>query len=156
MKIINTVLLFVVLNSCKTGNQEADIIYFNGKIWTGDSSLPWAEVIGLKGNKIIYTGKNIDSFKTNKTRMVDLQGMLVVPGFIDNHTHFLSGGFQLASVDLKAAQTPQEFISIMKEFCDRHPDDRWIQGGNWDHEAWGGKLPEKEWIDSVTGNHPVF
>jgi len=95
-------------------------------------------------------------YKGSKTEMIDLQGKLVVPGFIDNHTHFLSGGYSLASVDLKAAKTPPEFISFMKEYCNLHPDDRWIQGGNWDHEAWGGELPKKEWIDSVTGNHPVF
>lgn len=156
MKIYITILFIVVVYSCKTKNQTADTIYFNAKIWTADSSQPWADVMAVKGNEIVYVGKGFNNYDTASAKMVDLQGKLVVPGFIDNHTHFLNGGYQLASVDLKAARTPKEFISIMKEFCSRHTDDRWIQGGNWDHEAWGGELPKKEWIDSVTGNHPVF
>jgi predicted amidohydrolase YtcJ len=57
---------------------------------------------------------------------------------------------------LRKAKSPQEFISILKEFCQQQNDDRWILGGDWDHEAWGGELPLRSWIDSVTGNHPVF
>jgi predicted amidohydrolase YtcJ len=98
----------------------------------------------------------MDDYRGPKTEMIDLGGKMVVPGFIDNHTHFLSGGYNLSGVDLRKAKTKAEFIQILKEFCSRYNDDRWILGGDWDHEAWGGELPAKEWIDSITGNHPVF
>ncbi|TAL46699.1 MAG: amidohydrolase [Chitinophagaceae bacterium] len=143
------------LFSCRQ-KETADKIFFNSKIWTGDSSQPWAEAIAIKGNKIIYIGKDFQQFKGSNTETVDLNGKLLVPGFIDNHTHFLGGGYNLASVNLRAAKTPLEFISILKIYCQQNKDDRWIQGGDWDHEAWGGELPTKEWIDSVTGDHPVF
>ncbi|HET9432996.1 MAG TPA: amidohydrolase, partial [Chitinophagaceae bacterium] len=68
----------------------------------------------------------------------------------------LSGGYSLSGVDLRKAKTKQEFISLLKEFCGKYNDDRWILGGNWDHEAWGGELPTRHWIDSVTGDHPLF
>ena len=134
----------------------ADRIYINAKIWTGNATMPWAEAIAIKNNKIIYTGKNYQSFKGKNTEVIDLKNKMMVPGFIDNHTHFISGGYNLSGVDLRKAKSKQEFISILKEFCKQHDDDRWIQGGDWDHEAWGGELPSKEWIDSVTGNHPLF
>jgi predicted amidohydrolase YtcJ len=85
-----------------------------------------------------------------------LQGKFVTPGFIDNHTHFLSGGYQLASVNLRTAKTPAEFIQIMKGFASTMNEGGWVSGGDWDHEAWGGELPRREWIDSITGDHPVF
>ncbi|MBI5857532.1 MAG: amidohydrolase [Sphingobacteriales bacterium] len=136
--------------------ETADKIYINAKIWTADDSMPWAEAIAIKDNKIIYTGKNYEQYKGSNTTVTDLKSKMVVPGFIDNHTHFLNGGYNLAGVQLRYAKTPADFIRILKEFCLQHPDDRWIQGGDWDHENWGGELPRKEWIDSVTGNHPLF
>ena len=151
---IATAIFFFSCN--QTGKEAADKIYFNAKIWTGDSANAWADAIAIKGNEIVYVGKDYQSFKGNNTEMVDLGGKLVTPGFIDNHTHFLSGGYNLSAVDLRKAKTPQEFISILKEFCGKQNDDRWILGGDWDHEAWGGELPSRSWIDSVSGNHPVF
>lgn len=155
-RIVAFALSMVFLISCSNTNETADIVYYNAKIWTGDSSAPWASAVAIKGNSILYSGNNYSSYKGEKTTMVDLEGKLLVPGFMDNHTHFLSGGYNLASVDLRKARTKQEFISILKEYCEKYPDDRWILGGDWDHEAWGGELPEKEWIDSITGIHPVL
>ena len=146
-----------ILFSCnKKQDDPADKIYFNARIWTGDSTNAWANAMAIKGNEIVYVGKEYESFKGSNTKMIDLRGKLMLPGFIDNHTHFLSGGYNLSSVDLRRAKTKQEFISILKEFCNQRNDDRWILGGDWDHEAWGGELPSRSWIDSVTGNHPVF
>lgn len=137
-------------------NNFADKIYINANIWTGDVANPSAKAIAIKDNTIIYVGDNYKSYKSSTTAIVDLEGKMLVPGFIDNHTHFLNGGYNLAGVQLRYAKTPADFIRILKEFCQQHPDDRWIQGGDWDHENWGGELPKKEWIDSVTGNHPLF
>ena len=151
---IATAILFF---SCdKVEKEAADKIYFNAKIWTGDSANAWADAIAINGNGIVYVGKDYQSFKGANTEMIDLGGKLMTPGLIDNHTHFLFGGYTLSGVDLRKAKTQKEFISILKEFCRKYDDDRWILGGNWDHEVWGGELPSRDWIDSVTGNHPIF
>jgi predicted amidohydrolase YtcJ len=156
-RILFAVFTIAILISCnEKQNEAADKIYFNAKIWTGDSANAWADAIAIKGNEIVYVGKDYQSFKDANTEMIDLGGKLMTPGFIDNHTHFLSGGYNLSAVDLRKAKTPQEFISILKEFCQKQNDDRWILGGDWDHEVWGGELPSRSWIDSVTGNHPIF
>jgi predicted amidohydrolase YtcJ len=150
-------ILAAIFISCAGKNQiSADKIYFHTRIWTGDSTNAWAEAIALSGNKIIYVGKDYQPYKSNKTEMIDLNDKLLLPGFIDNHTHFLSGGYNLSGVDLKKAKSQKELITLLKEFCRQHPDDRWILGGDWDHEAWGGELPSRHWIDSVCGDHPVF
>src|SRR2546425_1483554 len=80
-----------------------------------------------------------------------------MPGFADGHTHFISGGFQLASVDLRDAASPQEFVRRLKEYAAHLKPGEWITGGGWDHTLWrGAPLPHHEWIDSVTPNNPVF
>ena len=144
------------LQSCQNAREAADVLYVNAIIWTGDSAQPAASVMAVKGDKILYVGGDANLHKGPRTRVVDLKGRFVVPGFIDNHTHFLSGGFQLASVDLRSAKTPQEFIQRLADFASNLPEGRWITGGDWDHETWGGELPKKEWIDSVTARNPVF
>ena len=80
-----------------------------------------------------------------------------MPGFADGHTHFVQGGFQLASLDLRDAATPEEFVRRIAAFAKTRQPGQWIQGGDWDHTLWRGQpLPRREWIDSVTPDNPVF
>lgn len=148
--------LFIALSifffSCS--QNKADAVYFNGNIWTGNVSNPTVTVLAVKDGKIVYTGDDKEAFTANE--MVDLEGKLVVPGFTDNHTHFLSAGYGLSSVRLKDAMTKEEFIGRIAQFCNERPGSGWIMEGNWDHENWGGELPSKTWVDSVTGDHPLF
>jgi predicted amidohydrolase YtcJ len=146
---------FLLLFSCNN-REKADHIYIHAKIWTGDSTQPWAEAIGIKNNTILFVGNDYLPYKGDHSTITDLQGKMIVPGFIDNHTHFLSGGFRLASLNLRQAKSKDSFIQIIKHFALGFPPGRWIRGGDWDHEAWGGELPRKEWVDSITGNHPLI
>jgi predicted amidohydrolase YtcJ len=147
-------LLAVVVFLFSCSGKKADKVYFNGNIWTGDVSNPIASVIAIKDGKIVYVGD--DAAVYSASEKIDLGGKLVVPGFTDNHTHFLSAGYGLSSVKLKDAMTKEEFIKRIADFCKSHPDSTWVMEGSWDHENWGGELPSKEWIDSVTGDHPLF
>ncbi|MEP6731038.1 MAG: amidohydrolase, partial [bacterium] len=88
--------------------------------------------------------------------VVDGKGMMITPGFTDAHVHFLDGGFALSSVQLRDAKTKDEFIRRIKAFAATVPKGTWILNGDWDHTSWGGALPERGWIDSVTPNNPVW
>lgn len=138
---------------------QPDITAFiNGKIYTVNEKQPLAEAVVIQGNKILFVGTNEDYAKhvNNESVIIDLQGKLMLPGFIDNHTHFISGGFYLNGIDLRNAKTTAEFINLIKEYAESKPG-KWITGGNWDHEAWEKKVyPRKEWIDELTPNTPVF
>jgi predicted amidohydrolase YtcJ len=70
--------------------------------------------------------------------------------------HFLDGGSTLASVQLRDAQSPEEFARRIADFAVRTMPGEWITGGTWDHTNWGGELPRREWIDSVTPDNPVW
>jgi predicted amidohydrolase YtcJ len=81
---------------------------------------------------------------------------MVLPGFTDAHVHFIDGGFALQSVKLRDAKTKAEFIRRIGAFAKAVPAGAWILNGDWDHENWGGELPARQWIDSVTPNNPVW
>ena len=135
-------------------------IFVRGVVWTGqaEGDLPTAEAFAVRGGRFVRVGTNaeIRALAGPRTEIVDLDHAFVVPGFIDNHVHFLSGGFNLQSVDLRSARSPQAFKDRMATFAAKTEKGRWIVGGDWDHEAWGGALPTRQWIDPHTPDHPVF
>ncbi len=142
------------------GAQEAEVVLFGGRIWTGAGSAEAGSqptAIAVANGRILAVGSDNDvvRFVGPPTRRIDLQGRLVVPGFIDAHTHFVEGGFELASVKLRDAAKPEEFARRIGEFAAAQPQ-QWVTGGTWDHELWGGELPRRDWIDSLTPDTPVF
>jgi predicted amidohydrolase YtcJ len=135
-----------------------EAIYVNGNIWTGDAKQPKAAAIAIAEGSIVAVGSSdaVRKLAAKSTRIVDLQGARVVPGFIDNHVHFVSGGLALDRVDLRDAATPAEFSRRIAHAAARLPKGRWVLDGNWDHETWGGQLPTRDWIDKQTPATPVF
>ncbi|HEX4972736.1 MAG TPA: amidohydrolase [Steroidobacteraceae bacterium] len=128
----------------------------NARIWTGDDAQPWAQALVVDGETLALVGSDEDARKANAAQVVDAGGRLIVPGFTDAHVHFISGGFSLASVQLRDAHSREEFAARIKAFAATVPAGTWITGGDWDHTLWGGELPTREWIDSVTPDHPVW
>ncbi len=127
-----------------------------GAIWTGDSLKPRAEAVAIRGDRIVFVGDSTAALRMAGTHGQVMRGAFVAPGFGDTHTHFLDGGAQLAAVDLRDASTPQEFTRRIKAYAATIRPGEWIIQGMWDHEAWGGWLPDRSWIDSVTPDNPVF
>ena len=139
---------------------KADLVIQGGSVWTGLSTgRGQAGAVAISGGKIVAVGDSaqIARYIGSKTEVLQANGGLVMPGFSDGHTHFIDGGFQLTSVDLRTAATPQEFVRRLKEYASHLKPGEWITGGDWDHTLWpGAPLPQHSWIDSVTPNNPVF
>ncbi|MGH9704994.1 MAG: amidohydrolase, partial [Candidatus Acidiferrales bacterium] len=137
---------------------QADLAVVNGSVWTVDSSKPRAEAVAIVGDHIAAVGSNAEIKKWigPQTRVIDAGGKTVLPGFIDSHVHFSTGGFQISSVQLRDAATPGEFARRIGEYAGKIPKGEWILNGDWDHELWGGAPPTREWIDKVTPENPVF
>ncbi len=141
-----------------TPDRPADLVVF-GRVWTGDSTRPWAQAVAVEGDRIVAVGDSMTLSRRvgPKTRTIANRNSMVVPGFMDGHTHFIFGGFQLTSVDLRDAASPAEFVARIKRFAAKLRPGEWITGGDWDHERWPNTpLPERSWIDSVTPNNPVL
>jgi predicted amidohydrolase YtcJ len=139
------------------GGPVITLALVNGRIWTGNASKPEAEAIAVAGDRIAAVGTTAEiRGQAHGAETIDLHGQFVTPGFIDSHVHFLEGGYRLTSVPLRDARTRDEFVSRIKAFAATVPPGTWITGGDWDHTLWGGELPQRDWIDSVTQDHPVW
>jgi len=138
--------------------EAADLVVRNARVWTGVPEEPWADAVAIRGDELALVGTNAeaDALIGDATEVVNADAQMVTPGFIDAHVHLLSGGFQLSSVQLREAATPEEFTARVEAFARGLEPGAWITGGNWDHERWGGELPRRDWIDDVTPDHPVW
>ena len=155
-------LVLAGLASCRSGPAStagpADLVVY-GRVWTGDSARPWAGAVAVAGDTVAAVGDSaeIADLLGPETRILANGDGLVTPGFMDGHLHFLDGGFQLASVDLRPANAKGEFIERVAGFASERKPGEWIVGGDWDHERWPGTpLPSRDWIDSVTPDNPVL
>jgi len=145
--------------SCK--HQEkipVTLAIINANIWTADENQPFAEAVAISDGKIVYVGttKQVKKTITKESNVIDAAGMFVCPGFTDSHLHLLDGGFHLSSVQLRDANTPEEFITRIADFAKTCEPGDWILGGDWDHSLWGGELPNRHWIDEVTPVNPLW
>lgn len=157
MRLLRVLTIMVLFASCSK-KQPAEIVVY-GKIWTGNEDQPVAEAMAISADTIVAVGSRSDigQFEGSGTRKIEApEGQLIVPGFIDTHTHFVDGGFRLQSVQLRDAKTQAEFIQRIKDYAKDLPAGEWLTGGDWDHENWGGQLPDRNWIDSVTKDIPVW
>src|SRR3989441_2822223 len=152
-------LLCLSLTACDPP-RTADIMITGGLVWTGLSSGgPQRGAVAIARGKILAVGDSAElaRYVGPRTEVVRADGGLVLPGLADAHTHFTDGGLKLASLDLRDAATPQEFVRRIAAFAQTRKRGEWILGGDWDHTLWrGAPLPRHEWIDSVTPDNPVF
>lgn len=137
-------------------DEVLDTAYINGRVWTGVRGAAIETAIGVKGARIAAVGAGAVKGKTGKrTRVVDLGGAFVAPGFVDGHVHFLLAAATLTPPDLRHTRTREEFARRVAEAANQLPAGEWMQGGSWDAELWGGELPTRQWIDAVTPHTPV-
>jgi predicted amidohydrolase YtcJ len=146
----------------------ADLVLTHGKIWTGEPNsaasrrmapAAFVEAVAISNGRFLAAGasEQIQAYVGPNTQEIDLQGQAAIPGFIDAHVHFIQGGFQLLEIDLKNTRSEAEFVERIGERAKTLKPGRWMEGGDWDEEAWpDSKLPTRWMIDSVTPNNPVF
>lgn len=138
------------------GQPVADSIYLNGAIWTGDADRAAAEALAVSGDRLLAVGSNAEvrELAGEQTRVVDLEGRMVVPGFQDSHMHPLH--LSRYSVDVAGAETLEEFQQRIEAFAERYPDLPWIVGHGWGYSVFPDNKPLKEHIDAVVPDRPVY
>jgi cyanophycinase len=166
-------LALLLLVPASAVGQDADIILTGGRVWTGNSAQPWAQAVAIRGERILAVGDNaaVERHRVAATRVIDLHGAFVAPGFIDNHTHFDQAGALLLGANLLDVSDTAGLVRRVREARDRLPAGSWMLGGDWGaYEAWsmgatgreGGVAegqefrPHRASIDSLTAEHPVL
>ncbi|KAF8398253.1 hypothetical protein HHK36_017180 [Tetracentron sinense] len=136
----------------------ADLVVTNAVIYTSDSSLPFAEAMAVRDGRIIRVGNysSVHDLTGSGTKELNLNGKVVVPGFIDSHMHLIFGGLQMVRVELRGVNSKDEFVRKVKEAVRDMNQGCWVLGGGWNNDLWGGDLPVASWIDDITPNNPVW
>ncbi|GAB1476854.1 amidohydrolase [Bacillota bacterium] len=138
---------------------KANIVVRGDAIFDSVSDLPRPGFVAIQGNKILKVGKPEDAapFIDNSTLVIDCKDQLVMPGFIDSHTHLIMAGMYKASVNLGAARSEEEAARMVYEYDRQHPTDGWVYGFNWYHVFWDDKiLPTKFSLDKYFPDRPVL
>ena len=112
--------------------KPADLILTNGDIYTMDAENPWASIVVITGNKIsavLNDSNQINNFKGPHTRIINLEGRFVVPGFIDGHVHFNRAGSLINDANLMAVSDDEGLKAEMARVVSVLDDGEWITGG---------------------------
>ena len=145
---------------------KADLIFTRGNIYTGvvdaSSSLgagKRSEALALAGDRVLAVGTRdeIMKLKGPATKIVDLDGHFVMPGFNDAHMHLASAGLDKMNVNLVGVKTLDEFRERIRAQVEKAAPGEWIVGGGWDETLWPVKVLPTRWdLDEVSQSHPVF
>ncbi|KAL3814746.1 hypothetical protein ACJIZ3_016014 [Penstemon smallii] len=140
------------------GEEVADLLVMNATIYTSDAILPFADSMAIRSGRIIRIGNysSVQDLAGPETTTLNLEGKVVVPGFIDSHVHLISGGLQMARVRLRGVSQKIQFVNKVREAVSNMQHGSWLLGGGWSNDLWGGELPVASWIDDITPHNPVW
>lgn len=137
---------------------RADLIFKNGAVYTVDAARSWAEAVAIKDKKIIYVGPNagLQRYISYTTKVIDLQGRMLLPAFQDSHIHPVSGGMGLAQCNLSNLGSLAEVLEAVRRCKADSPGKRWLVGGGWDLPLFKDANPSKELLDKIVPETPVY
>ncbi len=150
---------FKSMTYAEAASDPADLALRNGAVYTMDGARSWAQAIAIRSGRIVFVGSDqgLKDLIGPSTRVVDLRGRMLLPGFQDAHIHPIGGGLQANSCDLDGLKTSAEYVSAIKKYAVDHPNEAWITGGGWLMSAFGpGGMARREMIDAVVPDRPVF
>ena len=168
---MRTALILVLIIAASVSAQnapekpKADVIFTHGNVYTGivdPTSMvagKRAEAIAVRGDRILAVGTRDEVLKTKgaDTKIIDLGGRFVMPGFNDAHMHLAHAGQEKLSVNLVGAKTLDEFRERIRAKVEKARPGEWIVGAGWDETLWPVKAVPTRWdLDEVSSGHPVY
>lgn len=158
MKYIASVLFAIIFFAACSSKTTADLIVYNGQVYTVDNAFSTVAAFAVKDGEIIATGSTEDILNNYTAQdSLNANGQAVYPGFNDAHSHFINYGESLYQVDLFDCKSMDEIIERVQHFVQAHPDEAWIRGRGWDQNKFPGKTyPTNEQLNKLFPNTPVL
>lgn len=135
----------------------ADVVFVNGRVYTIDPKRPWAQAVAVKGKHIAYVGDTAGAkaMVGKKTEVIDLRGKMVLPGFVEAHTHPFTGSALSQGIDLQY-DTREKLLEVLAAYAKTNPNGRLVRGFGWRYIAFPPTGPRKEDLDAIWPDKPVF
>ena len=137
----------------------ADIVFKNGNVYTANDKSPQAEAIAVKADRIVFVGTNAEAQKYvgSNTRVVDLKGDTVLPGFTDSHQHLSGVGQREMTLNLEGTTSLQDFLAKVKTRVDQAKPGEWVTGRGWIETHWTPPVfPTRAELDKLAPNNPLI
>ena len=136
---------------------KADIVFRNGPVYTVNGGREWARAVAVRHKQIVYVGDDagVRSFIGPRTRVVDLAGKMLLPGFVEGHIHPILGSVLTRGVDLQY-DTPDEMLEALKAYRARLGKVDVVRGFGWRYNAFPATGPRKEDLDQIWPDTPVI
>jgi predicted amidohydrolase YtcJ len=153
-----SLLIAIILSNCQQNNSQfGDLVIKKGFIYTADSLSTIAEAVAIKDGKFIYVGddKGVSSFIGDRTKVIDLEERMILPGFIDAHCHPISSYRYFYELNLYNLKTIKNIQNAIKEYLISHPDAKYIRGRGWSDTDFLKTGPDKKIIDEIIKDIPV-
>lgn len=157
--LIVVTLLLLALLPAPQSVEPADIVFKNGNVYTAAGKSPRAEAIAVKADRIVFVGTNVDAqqYVGQNTRIVDLKGKTVLPGFTDSHQHLSGVGLREMTLNLEGTTSLADFLAKVKARVDQAQPGEWVTGRGWIETHWKPPVFPTRWdLDKVAPNNPVI
>ncbi|PZQ84137.1 MAG: twin-arginine translocation pathway signal protein [Ancylobacter novellus] len=141
----------------KTGTDgAADFVFHNGRVYTVAGAAPWADAVAVRGNTIVHVGDEAGAKAMTgpKTQVIDLKGRLLMPGFVEGHTHPFLGAFMTSGLDLQLANLP-EVLAAIERYAKANPTGP-IRGFGWRVDMFPPEGPNRAELDAIIPDRPAF
>ena len=147
-------LLLPASGAAAQSSQAPDAVYVNARIWTGDSLAPAAQALAVREGRIVRIGSDAEvrGLAGPATRLVDLAGKRVVPGFIDAHWHLPTQ----SRADLVGAGSAPEIVKRLQRWATRLPKGAWVVGRGWTPSDFPQNAAHKRYLDAAFPDRPVL
>ena len=135
----------------KSAYSEADLVLRNGFVYTVDKNRSQATAVAVKDGKILYVGTDdrAAAFIGSSTKVIDLGGKMVLPGFIDSHCHPTGAYKHFFEINLTGLPTPQDYIRVIKEYLQQHPKSQFVRGRGWSNTLFPKTGPDRKILDDI-------
>ncbi|KUI25950.1 twin-arginine translocation pathway signal protein [Mycobacterium sp. IS-1496] len=138
------------------GNDHADFVFRNGAVYTVAGSAPWAQAVAVKGDTITHVGdeEGAMALAGPATRVIDLNGRLLMPGFVEGHTHPFLGAFLTSGLDLQVP-TLADALGVIERYAKDNPSGP-VRGFGWRVDMFGPQGPNRSELDRILPDRPAF
>ena len=129
-----------------------------GPIWTGDPTAPWAQAVVVRGTDLVHVGTRdgADDFTDGATEIIDLDGRMCLPGFIDAHNHLASMALAKLGVNVAGIVGRDAVLAAVRDWVAAQPPDAPLRGHAWMPDSFEERSPRREWLDEITGDRPMY
>jgi predicted amidohydrolase YtcJ len=160
-QLFSAALCAVLLAACggtDNGENTADMVFTNAKVYTVDEANPWAEAVAVRDSEIVYVGDaaGAEAFIGDDTAVHDVEGRLLLPGFIDSHVHPISGGAYATALSLDTFGTVDEWVEAIADYAAANEDVPILFGYGFLATTFGPVGPTRQLIDAVVPDRPVL